>query len=457
MLNFNSGETKSSIEKFKRMLKTNLNFYFDAQEFEDIIVHYLGFGDNQLAKKALQMGLDQHPSCHGLLLLQSELYIIDEKYDTALKLLEYIEDLNPSDEEIALQKATIASKKGDHKDSINYLRNALSISNDPYEIWNLLGMEYLILDNYYEASNCFKKCLSDNPEDYPSLYNLLYCYDKLNMDHSAIEALNKVLEHDPYCEVAWHQLGKVYLKSGKFDDALSAFEFSIISDETFTGAYIEKGKLLELLGRLNEAILNYQFALQTTESNAFIQNSIGRCHEKLGNNSVAEEFYFKSVELEPTNENCWLSLIIFLVTQKKLKKAKLYLEKSLIINGDSIELWKNNVELCIKLEEEKEIYKSYQKLLSLGHYASDVINKIIDFFLEKKNWRKAQTIAENAFAFCPNNRDLEIRIAGCCFHLNKIDEAMYLLNLNQMDKKDKRKFFFLFPELESIVTKNIAT
>ena len=157
MLNFNSGETKSSIEKFKRMLKTNLNFYFDAQEFEDIIVHYLGFGDNQLAKKALQMGLDQHPSCHGLLLLKSELYIIDEKYDTALKLLEYIEDLNPSDEEIALQRATIASKKGDHKDSINYLRDALSISNDPYEIWNLLGMEYLFLDNYYEASNFFKK------------------------------------------------------------------------------------------------------------------------------------------------------------------------------------------------------------------------------------------------------------------------------------------------------------
>ena len=457
MLNFNSGETKSSIEKFKRMLKTNLNFYFDAQEFEDIIVYYLGLGDNQLAKKALQMGLDQHPSCHELLLLQSELYIIDEKYDTALKLLECIEDLNPSNEEIALQRATIASKKGDHKGSINYLRNALSISNDPYEIWNLLGMEHLILENYYEASCFFKKCLSDNPEDYPSLYNLLYCYEKQNMDHAAIEALNKVLEFDPYCEVAWHQLGKVYLKSGKFDDALSAFEFSIISDETFTGAYIEKGKVLELLGRLNEAILNYEFALQTTESNAFIQNSIGRCHEKLGNNIVAEEFYFKSVELEPTNENCWLSLIIFLVSQKKLKKAKLYLEKSLIINGDSIELWKNNVELCIKLEEEKDIYKSYQKLFSLGHYASDVIIKIIDFFLEKKNWRKAQTIAENAFAFCPNNRNLEIRIAGCCFHLNKIDEAMYLLNLNQMDKKDKRKFFFLFPELKNIVAKNIVT
>ena len=73
-------------------------------------------------------------------------------------------------------------------------------------------MEYLLLENYDEASYFFKNCLSDNPEDYPSLYNLLYCYDKLNMNHAAIESLNKVLESDPYCEVAWHQLGKVYLK-----------------------------------------------------------------------------------------------------------------------------------------------------------------------------------------------------------------------------------------------------
>ena len=105
------------------------------------------------------------------------------------------------------------------------------------------------------------------------------------------------------------------------------------------------------------------------------------------------------------------------------------------------------------LNAEKEIFKSCQKLFNLGHYGSDVIIKIIDFFLKKKKWRKAQTIAENAFSFCPKSRNLEIRIAGCCFHLNEIDEAMYLLNLNQMDRKDKSKFLFLFPELEYFVTK----
>ena len=47
-------------------------------EFEDIVVHYLGFGENQLAKKALNMGLEQHPSSIVLMLLQSEILILDE-------------------------------------------------------------------------------------------------------------------------------------------------------------------------------------------------------------------------------------------------------------------------------------------------------------------------------------------------------------------------------------------
>ena len=88
--------------------------------------------------------------------LQSEIHILDENYEVAIKLLEYIEKLNPFDEEISLQRANIASKKGDHISSINYLHKALKISDDPDEIWNLLGMEHLLVENYIEASYFFK-------------------------------------------------------------------------------------------------------------------------------------------------------------------------------------------------------------------------------------------------------------------------------------------------------------
>ncbi|MDA8900860.1 tetratricopeptide repeat protein, partial [Flavobacteriaceae bacterium] len=201
MLNSNSEELQSSITKFEQMLKTNRVSFFDAQEFEDLIVHYLSFGDISLAKKALQLGLNQHPSNIELMLLQSELFIMDEKFKAAVELLDYVEKISPLNEEVLLQRSAIASKKGDHKKSIELLHLALEITDEPIEIWNLLGMEHLLAENFREALYFFKNCLLEDTEDYPALYNLLYCYEQLKETDEAISVLNDLLEKDPYNEI----------------------------------------------------------------------------------------------------------------------------------------------------------------------------------------------------------------------------------------------------------------
>ena len=66
--------------------------------------------------------------------------------------------------------------------------------------------------------------------------------------------MNEVLEHNPYCEVAWHQLGKQFFAIKSYEKALAAFDFAIISDDTFIGAYLEKGKVLEKMKLYSEAI-----------------------------------------------------------------------------------------------------------------------------------------------------------------------------------------------------------
>jgi len=451
MFNYNSGETQSSINKFEQMLKTNLIYFFDAQEFEDIVVHYLGFGENHLAKKALKMGLDQHPDCLPLLLLQSEVLIIDEKFEMALQLLEYVEKLSPYDEEIALQRASIASKKGDHKTSISHLHKALEISEDPIEIWNLLGMEHLLAEEYEEASYFFKNCVEDNPEDYPSLYNLLYCYEQLDQEQSAIDSLNKVLEHDPYCEVAWHQLGKVLMKIGKMKEALSALDFAIISDDSFTGAYIEKGKVLETMGKINEAIENYEVALNSNEPSAFLYKCIGRCHEQLGNTELAKQFYLKSIKLEPSNEKSWEALVHFFITQKNYTRAKFYIEQALETNSDAVALWKLGLDLYSSMKNNDKAIQSAQKLLELGNQNAEIKIHLIDLLLKQKRWEEAHEVAEEAFAQHPKNKDLALRIAGLCFHLNRTDEGLYLLNPTQLDTEEKTQFSSLFPDFKTLL------
>jgi len=452
MLNYNSEEAQSSISKFEQMLKTNLNYFFDAQEFEDIVIHYLSFGENQLAEKAIKMGLDQHPGSHELMLLQSELLILDQKYDIALELLEYIEKVYPFDEEIALQKASIASKKGDHKTSVKQLHQALNTSEDPLEIWNLLGMEHLLAEEFEEASFFFKKCIDENPEDYPSLYNFLYCQEQMGHIEKAIACLNKILEHNPYCEVAWHQLGKILIKSGKFKEALSAFDFAIISDDTFTGAYIEKGNLLESIGKTNEAIENYEVAMNTTDPTSFIHKCIGRCYENLGNTYLAKKFYLKSIQLEPSNENSWESLILFFINQKKYKKAEYYLSRALEINSDSINLWKKSLELNAFNGKKERVRISSNRLVELGDSKSDIFIHLIDFFIEKKVWVKALEFAEEAVSAFPKNKKLALRLAGCYLNLSRTEEGLNLLNPSGLNTSEKTSFIKLFPNYGKLIS-----
>ena len=47
-------EYNLSLSKFESMLKTNKVLFFDSEEFEEIILHYLDSGKASLAKKSFE-------------------------------------------------------------------------------------------------------------------------------------------------------------------------------------------------------------------------------------------------------------------------------------------------------------------------------------------------------------------------------------------------------------------
>ena len=448
MSEYNFDDPNASIKRFELMLKTNEVYFFDALEFEDIVVHYLGLSKIQLAKRALHLGLEQHPENIELLLLQSEMLILDEKYEPAAILLEHINLIDPENEEVLLQKATLASKTGKHKEAIRFLKIALKLTEDPFDIWNLLGMEYLLQENFEEAATFFKKCNEDNHEDYHSLYNLIYCYEQLQDDQAAINALNAILEKDPYSEVAWHQLGRVYSRIGKIKEAISAFDFALISDESFTGAYVEKAKLLEKEGRINEAITNYEWALKTNEPSAFIYQRIGFCHLKLGNDQLAVEFFLEAVHLEPTSERGWSGLIDLYIEKENYQKAQYYIRKALKANGDSIELWRKSAIIHQNLKLPDEVIDAFQNMLDLGDFGWTTWVSCIDGWIGMEDWNKALEIAHKAKSFFPDDAELDYRIAGCHHRLNQSTEANYFFQNAKKNKEMSPKITQLFPEFK---------
>ena len=164
-----SQNADAAVTRFEQMLKSNQVYFFDAAEFETIIQYYIDMGEINLAKKALDMAINQHPFHSDLLLLQSEVMIFDGEMEEAMLLLDTIEEMEPSNEEIYIQKATIHSKQRNHKAAIAYLFKALDFAEDQCEVWCLLAMEYMVLENYTEAKNYFRCCIEEDPDDFQVL------------------------------------------------------------------------------------------------------------------------------------------------------------------------------------------------------------------------------------------------------------------------------------------------
>ena len=270
------------LSKFESMLKTNSIYFFDLAEFEEIIIHYLDTGKHSLAKKAVKFGLEQHPTSVDLRLLEVEILIFDNHLELASKKILKIEQLVPNNEEVYIQKATILSKSGRHREAIQNLKIALMHTDDKQDIWSMMGMEYLYIDDFDSARLSFSKCIDNDYEDYSALYNVVYCFDMVDKHEEAIHFLNQYVDKNPYCEVAWHQLGRQYFTMEMYKEALSCFDYAVLIDESFLGAYLEKAKIYEQLEDYENAIKNYSITLELEDPTAFACRRVGKGYQHLG-------------------------------------------------------------------------------------------------------------------------------------------------------------------------------
>ncbi|GAA3782845.1 tetratricopeptide repeat protein [Corallibacter vietnamensis] len=415
------------LTKFESMLKTNNILFFDSEEFENIIHHYLTQGKVALAKKAIKLGLEQHPTSTNLKLFQVEVLVFENKLNQADKILNSLHDLEPQNEEIYIQKANILSKKDDHEKAINVLKKSLELTEDVSDIYSLIGMEYLFLDKFEDAKSYFMKCLEADLEDYSALYNMMYCFDFLEQTEEAIEYLNTYLNNNPYCEVAWHQLGKQYYDLQDYKKALAAFDFAIISDDTFIGAYIEKGKVLEKLKKYQEAIENYSITLKLDDPTSFALLRIGSCYEKLGNQELAVQYYYKTVHEDPLLDKGWIAITKFYTKQRNFQKSLYYINKAINIDAENVTYWKLYAKINQRLNFLEEAERGFKKALELGNYEIDTWLTRGDILLQLGETEAAVYNFLQASEFYPENAEIEYRLAGLYYTLNETEKGSFHL------------------------------
>jgi tetratricopeptide (TPR) repeat protein len=429
-MNYSHDDENFSLTRFESMLKTNDILFFDSIEFENIIHHYLENGKVALAKRAIKLGLGQHPTSINLRLFQVEILVIENKFPDANNILENLHHLEPENEEIFIQKANVLSKQDQHKEAIDTLLIAISMSNTPEtdgDLYALVGMEFLFLDQFNDAITYFKKCLESDTADYSALHNIIYCFDFLNKNEEAILYLNEFLDTNPYCEVAWHQLGRQYYTIKDYAKANSAFDFAIISDDTFVGAYIEKGKVLEKLKQYEEAIQNYKITLALDDPTAFALLHIGYCYDKLGQEGLAVQFFKKTVDEDPLLDKAWIAITKFYMKRLNYQKALYYINKAVNIDEDNPLYWKLYAKVNKRLNFLEESERGYKRSLELGNYELETWLERSDILIALGEYETSIFNLIQAVEFYPENAEIEYRLGGLHFSMHQTEEGRFHL------------------------------
>ena len=417
-----------SLSKFESMLKTNKVLFFDSEEFEEIILHYLDMGKASLAKKALKLALEQHPKSTGLKLVQVEMLVYDDKLDLAEKLLNELFAIEPHNEEIFIQKANIYSKRDNHEKAVELLQTALKYTDDFADVYNLIGMEYLFMDNLEMAKENFIKCLEEDPEDQASLYNVVYCFEFLDQNEGAIEYLDQYINKNPYSEIAWHQLGRLNYGLKKYEDALRAFEFATLIDDEFLGAFMEKGKALERLKQYEKAIESYTRTIELDDPTSYALLRIGKCYEKLGKKALALKFFNKTVHEDPLLDKGWIAITDFYVRQKNFQKALYYVNKALSIDNENRFYWKRYATINKEMNYYEEAELGYRKAVEYGDFQLDTWLFWVDILQFLGEFESAIKVLLQSAEYFPEEYEVEYRLAGLYYMLNENEKGKFHLS-----------------------------
>ncbi len=437
-----------SLKKFESMLKTNKVLFFDSEEFEEIILHYLDIGKATLAKKALRLGLEQHPKSTGLKLVQVEMLVYEDKLDQAERLLNELYAIEPTNEEIFIQKATIYSKRDNHEKAVELLETALKYTEDFADVYNLIGMEYLFMDKLQLAKENFIKCLEVDIEDQSALYNVVYCFEFLDQNKEAIDYLKTYIDKNPYSEIAWHQVGRLYYGLKDFKNALKAFEYATYIDEEFVGAFMEKAKALERLKKHEDAIESYKKTIELDDPTSYALLRIGKCYEKLGNNILALKFYNKTVHEDPLLDKGWVAITDFYVRQKNYQKALFYINKAIAIDDQNRLYWRRYATINKVMDQFKEAEFGYRKAIEFGDYQLDTWLFWVDMMKIMEEYNNAILTLIQAAEYFPDDHKIEYRMAGFHFLLNEIEKGTFhLSNGLRLNFKNNTIIKDLFPTI----------
>jgi len=428
--------------------------YFDVEDLEFIIEHYLHLGELQNAKNALQFALKLHPDNSYLQCKKARIYTNLGRFDEALDLIEKYQEIgNPAH---IFTKAEILLKTDHRTEAIILFRQLIDsyIDDDLAEVCLDIVMMLHVFQDYHNSDYFIQKGLEKDPSNLDLLVEYAVDLEQRSETEEAISIYNRILDIDPYKTSAWFCLGLLHFNLEHYREALDAFDFNIAINPNDTIAWLQKGHCYFNLEDYEPSIKAYKKYLADYPEDSIVTSFLGECYENCEDFDLALTCFLQAAKLNPENGDAWLGAAICLVEKEEYQKAFDYIKKSIDANPESAEGYAVLGEIMDKNNLSDEAKIAYLHSLELDQKQPDTWKELGDLYMQSGDFDQAVPCYEKAFELDTTLDKLTLLMSMAYYGIKNYDKMMKFFSLAKDTYSNALETFLsVFPEAKPLFIK----
>ncbi|MFO7923850.1 MAG: tetratricopeptide repeat protein [Bacteroidales bacterium] len=440
------------MRRYEEMVSQSARYYFDVDEFEEIIDHYMGQGKSNRAYNATQHAINLHPSSTSIRLKMA--VILNDKSQPleSLNILNTIEKIEFNNPEVHFTKGMALNLLGQAKDAVKYFNKAVMLTDEAKEdiLFNI-AIAFEQQSHFTLALRYLFQAYDLEPGNLSYIYDIAYCYERIDKLDKALDFYNRYLDKDPFSENVWYNMGVIYNRMENYDKAIEAYDFAISLDEEYSSAYFNKANTLANSGNYKSAITVYKELLYLEENNEQVICYIGECYEKIELWDEALKYYRKSLSVNPDYADAWLGRGMVMFAKGEYNKSLCYVEKAIELFPDSSEYWYSLGNIYIKLGRPVDAINSYRKAVKFDPGDFDSWINLAETFLQFKDYDMAVQVLTEASGINPGIALFNYRLAAYSLMNNDGEKADHFLRIAlSLDYEAHNDFLKYYPEAARI-------
>lgn len=234
-------------------------------------------------------------------------------------------DILPDYAEAYMNLGILSQLKGDSRNAILNLKKALDLGTKQDDlIYNNLGKVYGEMHDDVNALAMFERALVSQVKVLPIYRNIAQVQQRLEDYPAAIATLKKAISHHPNRKVLFEEMLKRTKKIGEeeedlvivdsliqrgvYPEDLEEFDAVIIDeynrrDPKIAGDYAELGKLYDKTGAFDNAVEAYSKAIELAQDKSVYYNKLGTLYARNGIYDLAYDAFQAAVEFNPDNRD----------------------------------------------------------------------------------------------------------------------------------------------------------